>query len=118
MFLMQLFPALAKVRVPALLPAMVAAACTRGPELAALPPVPQSFWDREWEARERAARERAARGQAPEAVPEDKWKEGVAERWREALLAAVADLKVAQVRGSVRDSVRVTERVCVRAWEA
>lgn len=98
MFLMQLFPVLAKARVPALLPSMVAAACQRGPELPALPPCPQSVWDKERERRERDMRERRERGQPVDPTSEEKWKEMVQEKWKDGVLGAVADLKVAQVR--------------------
>lgn len=97
MFLMQLFPVLAKARVPALLPSMVTAACQRGPELSALPPCPQAVWDKELEKRQRDMRERQQRGQTAEQVSEEKWKEQVQEKWKEGVLGAVTDLKVAQV---------------------
>jgi hypothetical protein len=94
---MQLFPQLAKARVPALLPSMVAAACLRGPELNALPGVPAALWEREQQRRNREASQRAARGGEGQLLPEEKWREQVNDKWREQVLAAVADLKVAQV---------------------
>eukprot|EP00882_Tetradesmus_deserticola_P008294 GHRQ01008744.1.p1 GENE.GHRQ01008744.1~~GHRQ01008744.1.p1 ORF type:complete len:305 (+),score=150.46 GHRQ01008744.1:160-1074(+) len=98
MFLMQLFPQLAKARAPALLPSMVAAASLRGPELSALPGVPAALWQREQQRRDREASLRAARGGEGQLLPEEKWREQVNDKWREQVLAAVADLKVAQVR--------------------
>ncbi|WIA37453.1 hypothetical protein OEZ86_014371 [Tetradesmus obliquus] len=98
MFMMQLFPQLAKARVPALLPSMVAAACLRGPELNALPGVPAALWEREQQRRDREASQRAARGGEGQLLPEEKWREQVNDKWREQVLSAVADLKVAQVR--------------------
>jgi hypothetical protein len=97
MFMMQLFPQLAKARVPALLPSMVAAACLRGPELNALPGVPAALWEREQQRRDREASQRAARGGEGQMLPEEKRREQVNDKWREQVLAAVADLKVAQV---------------------
>jgi hypothetical protein len=60
---MQLFPNLAKTRVPLLLQSMVAAACQRGPEPPALPPCPLGFWEKEKEKREREIRERQVQQQ-------------------------------------------------------
>lgn len=113
MFLMQLFPSLAKARVPALLPAMVSAACTRGPELAALPACPPAFWERERERRDKELRDRRERGQAADVAAEDKWREAVADKWREQLMAAVADLKTAQV--TQHDGSSTQHALCVRA---
>ncbi|KAF6251279.1 hypothetical protein COO60DRAFT_1464415, partial [Scenedesmus sp. NREL 46B-D3] len=95
-FIEKLFPQLAKARVPALLPSMVAAACLRGPELSALPGVPAALWEREQQRRDREASQRAARGSEGQLLPEEKWREQVNDKWREQVLAAVADLKVAQ----------------------
>jgi hypothetical protein len=97
MFLMQLFPQFAKQHVPRLLPSMVAAACLRGPELSALPGVPAALWEREQQRRDREAKVLAAKKLEAQLLPEEKWKEQVNDKWREQVLAAVADLKVAQV---------------------
>ena len=89
MVLISCAPQQARPRLAQLNPAMMSAACLRGPELPSLPPCPQYFVDRE---RERRTRERGG-GELDEA----RLKEAAADKWKEAVLAAVMDLKAAQV---------------------
>lgn len=98
MYIMQLFPVLTKARLPALLPSMLSAACMRGPEVAALPPVPAGFRERERERRERGGARPPGGGDNTNTAGVGGEDESVADKWREAVLSAVADLKTAQVR--------------------
>jgi len=87
MVLLGVAPTLARPRLSQISPAMMSAACLRGPELPSLPPCPPSFTDKERERREKGGGE----------LDEGQLREAAAEKWREALQAAVMDLKAAQV---------------------
>eukprot|EP00879_Flechtneria_rotunda_P005042 GHRR01005319.1.p1 GENE.GHRR01005319.1~~GHRR01005319.1.p1 ORF type:complete len:3477 (+),score=1416.33 GHRR01005319.1:1112-11542(+) len=98
MFLIQLFPALAKARVPAMVPSMIAAVCQRGPDISALPGPPPAFWEHERLRLEREQMERREKGLAAGPGADSRWHEQVQDKWREALLGAIQDLKIGQVR--------------------